>query len=416
MSSTVFETIKRRIDYYRDEMIRLQTELTAIPALAPENGGDGEHEKASYLLTYLRQSGFEDVENILCPDERVSSGHRPNLIVKLPGTVANRKVWILTHIDVVPAGERRLWMRDPFTAHVENGKIYGRGTEDNQQDLIASLIAAKAFLDEGIRPARSLCLAFVADEETGSEKGLGFLIKNYRSLFSPDDWILVPDAGNEDGTLIEVAEKSLLWVRFTTTGKQCHASRPSLGRNAFLAASHLVVRLSNSLHGLFSVSDPLFDPPISTFEPTRKDANVPNINTIPGDDIFHMDCRVLPVYPLSDVLREMRSNADEIGKQFDVKIEVSVVQEVSAPQPTPADAPIVRAIKRAVRAVYGLDARPAGIGGATVAALFRKEGLPAAVWSRLGYMAHQPNEHCIIDHMVGNAKVYAHLSLQDNLP
>ncbi|MEA3471160.1 MAG: M20 family metallo-hydrolase, partial [Thermodesulfobacteriota bacterium] len=46
-----------------------------------------------------------------------------------------------------------------------------------------------------------------------------------------------------------------------------------------------------------------------------------------------------------------------------------------------------------------------------VAAHLRKKGYPAAVWSRLGRTAHQPNENCIISNMMGNAKVFAHLFL-----
>ncbi len=412
MDTHTFERIKKRIDSYRDDMIRLQMELTAIPALAPENGGDGEDQKASHLMTYLDRAGFNDVQVFHAPDERVSSGHRPNLIAMLPGSSDTRKVWVLTHLDVVPPGERRFWKEDPYKAYVEDGRIVGRGTEDNQQDIIASLFAAKAFIDEGLIPKHSLGLAFVADEETGSEKGLKYLLRTAPTLFSPHDFIVVPDAGNEEGTMIEVAEKSMLWVRFKTTGKQCHASRPALGRNAFLAASHLVVKLSGLYHA-FNASDPLYKPPISTFEPTRKDANVPNINTIPGEDIFYLDCRILPSYPISRVLSEMRRMADEIENTFKVTVEISVVQEVEAPPPTPADAPIVRALEKAVKDVYGVRAYPVGIGGGTVAAPFRKEGFQAAVWCRIGHMAHQPNEYCLIENMIGNAKVYAHLCLQD---
>lgn len=412
MDTHTFERIKKRIDSYRDDMIRLQIELTAIPALAPENGGDGEEQKAVYLMKYLDSAGFRDIQIFHAPDERVSSGHRPNLIATIPGRTTARRVWVLTHLDVVPPGERRFWKEDPYRAYVEDGRIVGRGTEDNQQDLVASLFAAKAFIDEGLTPKHSLGLAFVADEETGSEKGLKHLLRTARTLFSPHDFIVVPDAGNEEGTMIEVAEKSMLWVCFKTTGKQCHASRPALGRNAFLAASHLVVKLSGLYH-VFNASDPLYKPSVSTFEPTRKDANVLNINTIPGEDIFYLDCRVLPCYPISDVLSEMRLMADEIEDTLKVTVEISVVQKVDAPPPTPADAPIVGALKLAVKDVYGVCASPVGIGGGTVAAPFRKEGFKAAVWCRIGHTAHQPNEYCLIENMLGNAKVYAHLCLQD---
>jgi succinyl-diaminopimelate desuccinylase len=53
-----------------------------------------------------------------------------------------------------------------------------------------------------------------------------------------------------------------------------------------------------------------------------------------------------------------------------------------------------------------------GIGGGTVAALFRKKGFPAAVWSHCNHTAHQANEHCRISDIVGDAAVFANIFLQ----
>jgi succinyl-diaminopimelate desuccinylase len=392
-------------------MIRLQFALTAIPALAPENGGDGEALKAQYLLGFLRDQGFPHVETCDAPDERVSGGVRPNIIARIPGKDSDRTVWVMTHTDIVPPGELKLWEKDPYAGYIRDGKVFGRGTEDNQQDLVASLFAVKAFLDEGIVPESSIGILLAADEETGSGYGLDYVLETNRHWFNRSDLIVVPDAGNEEGSMIEVAEKSVLWVRFHTTGKQCHASRPSLGRNAFRAASHLVTRLEE-LHQIYGAKDPLYDPSESTFEPTKKEANVPNVNTIPGDDVFYVDCRILPAYPVDTVLETMRGMADEVQRQFGVHIHISTVQKADAPAPTAHDAPVVSALKTAVKDVYGVEARPMGIGGGTVAAVFRKHDYPAAVWSRYCHMAHQPNEYCLIENMVGNAKVYAHLFLQ----
>ena len=406
-----FNRICMRIDSYKDAMIEMQIDLTAIPALSPDNGGDGEFEKAKYISSFIKKMNFPNVSELNAPDERVSSGIRPNLVLKIPGKITGKTTWILTHMDIVPPGEHNLWDSDPYKGFVRDGRIYGRGTEDNQQDLVASIFAAKAFLDEGMIPENSIGLVFVSDEETASRFGLSYIISNARNPFRKTDVILVPDLGDEDGTLIEIAEKSIVWLRFKTVGKQCHASMPDLGKNAFQAASHLVVRL-NDLHRIFDVRDPFFDPPVSTFQPTKKDSNIPNINTIPGEDIFYLDCRILPQYPISEVLSEVRGIAGEIEKQFDVSIEVAAVQENQAPQPTPHDAPVVIALQKAVSEVYGVHAKVSGVGGGTVAAVFRMHGYPAAVWSKVTHTAHQPNENCIIVNMLGNAKVFAHLFLQ----
>jgi len=400
--------IMKRIDSYEDEMVRMQIELSAIPALAPENGGDGEYDKALFLKKKLVEFGFVNIESVDAPDGRVSSGVRPNIIAKLQGASDAGAVWIFTHMDVVPPGEISLWDKDPFQGYRKEGKVYGLGTEDNQQDLVSSLFAAKAYIDEGLPPGRSINLAFLADEEVGSQFGMEYLVENRGGLFSKSDLLVAPDYGDDEGSVIEIAEKSMLWFRFKTSGRQCHASKPQLGCNAFRAASYLVVSL-NDLYKIFDRSDLIYRPDISTFEPTKKEANVPNVNTIPGEDIFYLDCRVLPSYHLEQVGAEIRKMADDIEKRFDVKIEISTVQKVQAPAPTPADAPVVTVLQKAIREIYSVSPSVIGIGGGTVAAPLRKRGYPIAVWSRLGNTGHQPNEHCLISNMMGNAKVFATL-------
>ena len=148
----IFARIAERIDSYEEAMIEMQIALTAIPALSPENEGDGEYEKSRYIISSLNRLGFSGIKEINAPDSRVSSGIRPNIIVNVPGRNLKKTVWILTHVDIVPPGEIKFWRRNPYEGCAKKGKVYGRGTEDNQQDLVASLFAAKAFLDEGVVP------------------------------------------------------------------------------------------------------------------------------------------------------------------------------------------------------------------------------------------------------------------------
>jgi succinyl-diaminopimelate desuccinylase len=74
---------------------------------------------------------------------------------------------------------------------------------------------------------------------------------------------------------------------------------------------------------------------------------------------------------------------------------------------------VVKALQAAVREVYRVEAAAMGIGGGTVAALFRRAGFEAACWSKIDETAHQPNEYCHIDNMIGDAKVFAHIFLQE---
>jgi succinyl-diaminopimelate desuccinylase len=406
-----FQRVSQRIDSYRDQMIKLQTALTAIPAIGPENGGDGELLKANFLKQYLTGLGFNNFHHYDAQDNRVSSGIRPNFVATIEGKNKSRFIWIITHLDIVPPGELKLWHHDPYRAYVKDGHIFGRGVEDNQQDMVASIFAAKAIIDEGLTTANSINLAFVSDEETSSNMGLYYMIDSTNNLFNRDDLIIVPDSGNPEGSSIEVAEKSILWLCFKTKGKQCHGSNPQLGNNAFFAASHLITKLGK-LKKLFLKSDPLFDPPESTFEPTKKEANVGNINTIPGEDIFCMDCRVLPDYDLQDVIEAIEKIVRGIEKKFKVQIEISTAQHVQSAKPTSPDAPIIKALTESIQTVYNIEAFAGGVGAGTVASYIRKKDYPVAVWSKTNQTAHQPNENCPIDNILGNAKVFAHLFLQ----
>jgi succinyl-diaminopimelate desuccinylase len=406
-----FDRIAKRIDSYRNAMVDLQIALASIPAISPSSGGEGEARKAEAILRFLQENGFTGIEVIKAPDLDAPSGYRPNILAYYRGKSTARTIWIMTHTDVVPPGEPSLWDGDPFRPWVKGGKIFGRGVEDNQQDLVASLFAVKAFRDEGLLPSFDIGLALVADEETGSEKGIGYVLQHSHA-FRPQDLIVVPDAGNEDGTMIEIAEKSILWLKFTTCGKQTHGSTPEKGVNAHKAAAFLITEL-HRLYDIYPQSDPVFDPPISTFEPTKKEANVPNINTIPGEDIFYMDCRILPQVPVAEVVARMTEMSAAIEARFGVKIGFEDRQRAEAAPPTPAGAAVVVALQKAIREVHQREGKAMGIGGGTVAAMFRRAGFEAACWSMLDETAHQPNEYCIIDNMVGDAKVFAHVCLQD---
>lgn len=412
MDKALLDKITNRIETYENEIIEVETKLTAIPALAPENGGEGELEKSQYIQSYLEDVLHCDELNLYkAPDDRVPSGYRPNLVAKFNGKSPARTLWIMSHMDVVPPGDLNKWNGDPWTVRVEDGKIIGRGTEDNQQGIVSSFCAVKAFRDEKITPEFDIGLVLVADEETGSKYGIEYLLENHKDIFKKEDIIIIPDAGNSQGTIIEVAEKSIVWFKFRTVGKQTHGSTPEKGINAFKAGSHLVVKLNN-LYLMYNAVDPVFEPPTSTFEPTKKDPNVPNINTVPGEDVFYFDCRLLPNYDVDPFLVNVKRICKEIENRYRVTIEVTTEQDLRAAPPTPADSLVVKSLGRAIVETRGVQPKPVGIGGGTVAAFFRKAGFNAAVWATQDETLHEPNEYVKFDNIINDAKVFAHVALQ----
>ena len=386
------------------EMVELMRIITAVPALGPDNGGQGELAKLQALMPHLEALDLV-MRRVDSPDPRVESGLRPNLLAWLPGG-DGPTTWVLSHLDVVPPGDLAGWDGDPWTMRVRDGRLYGRGVEDNHHGLISSCFALKAIKALGITPPGRAGLVLVADEETGSGHGLDYVLKTWPEAFSPADLIVVPDGGREDASLIEVTEKSIYWLRVEVGGRQVHGASPHQGVNALLAAARMMAATREVAAG-FPQTDQRFGLPYSTMEPTRIEEGVANINTIPGRAVFYLDCRLLPEIPLDEVAAAFRARFGRIAQEEGARVAISEVQRLQSPPPTANDAPVVRALMAAIQRVHGVEARPGGIGGGTVAAFFRQRGLPVAVWSKTNPSLHQPEEWVEIETVVRDAQVMA---------
>jgi succinyl-diaminopimelate desuccinylase len=404
------EDLFKEIEKLQSEMTQALMELVRIPAIAPENGGQGESERAEKLIQILNAANVDRIERYDAEDERVPSKKRPNIIARCTGETAKETLWIITHLDIVPPGEDSLWtVTKPFKPVIKDGKIYARGSEDNTQSMISSIFAIKALKNLGIKPRRTVALCFVADEEQGSTYGIQHLIK--QGLFKREDLIVVPDGGNGTGSFVEIAEKSALWFRVRAVGKQTHASRPGDGLNAHRVGMEYALELDKILHQKYAAKDEHFDPPESTFEPTKKDKNVDAVNIVPGEDISYFDCRILPHYSVEEVLSDINELASAYRQKAGANVSVELIQKSVAPRPTDANAKIVLMLKQAIKSVRQLEPKVGGIGGGTCAAFFRRIGIPAVVWSTVDEMAHQPNEYAKIENLVNDAKIFAQLTI-----
>lgn len=385
-------------------VVPLQKALTATRAVGPANGGKGESDKAALCEKWLRDMGITDIIHVDAPDERVPSKVRPNIIATIPGR-SSKGLWLFAHLDVVAEGDLNLWKTDPWTVVQEGDLIYGRGVEDNQQGLVSMLLLAGALTGTGIQPEYTLHLVFISDEESGNQKGMAWLLQQKPDLIRKDDLCIVPDGGSPLGNEIEVAEKSILWLKVEVQGQQCHASTPQKGFNAFVAASDIVLTLTGLAKDFGKREDPLFDPPKSTFVPTRHEENVANVNIMPGKDVFYIDCRLLPGLEPEEVITRARQRAEEVAKRREASVTITQAMLERASQ-TAVDAPVVKALSAAIRTAGG-DPKPVGIGGGTVAAMLRAKGIPAAVWSTIKSCCHEPNEHSSISATIRDAQIFA---------
>jgi len=405
-----YETLK---DWFKEHSKEAAQVLMDFIRTAPVNprsgeGGKGEVEAARVLSSYLEKWGFT-VNKIDAPDKEF--GPRPNIWTVLEGKDTSRTVWLIGHMDVVSPGDLSQWNTDPFDPVLtEDGWIVGRGAEDNGQGVVSSMFAIRAMKELNLKPKYNVAVLLVSDEETGSDYGLAYLVK--QGLFKQGDMAIVPDGGTPDGHFIEVAEKSIMWLKFVVFGKQTHASMPHMGSNARRAAAYLAVYIDEYLHDVFSDRNDLFVPPYSTFEMTKIEGNVDSINIIPGKDVFYMDMRILPNWDLDDILADIKSIISKVEYEFKVSVKLDVVQRNDAAPPTSPDAEIVKLLKEAIKRDRNIEPVVGGIGGGTVAAHLRYIGIDSVVWATIEELAHQPNEKAKLENLIADSRTFV-LALVD---
>ena len=417
----------------RADIVRIQRELVARPAVGPEYGGAGEEEKARWIEQWLAERGLA-YERLDFPDARVESRVRPNIVVVYPdqghvpgrspetgrgqgteriqGAAGTPALWLLSHLDVVEAGPLELWRGDPFALRVDGDTLYGRGVEDNNQAIAVSMLLLDSLRRTRVEPPLRLGLVFTSGALTGYGCGIGHIVDKRPDLFGPRDMIIVMDYGNTEGSLVGVGEKGNLWLKITVTGKSGHAGRPDAANNAFAAGAALAHGLADALNGQeksFPTENALFSPPGLTITPTRVEDYSTGVNHIPEKFVFYADARVTPDYSFADAEKAVRELANVVEREDGVSISIERVEETPPARVTPEDAPVLAALDRAVRAELGVKPRHTGTGSVTMASVLRNKGLNVAVWGVQETMHNRPEEHARISAHIKQARVLARI-------
>ena len=173
--------------------------------------------------------------------------NRANLIAFLNKDKKGKILLFNGHMDVVPPGNEEEWTNPPLEAFLKRKKyMYGRGTSDMKGGLVAMVIALKILKSLDIELSGNLVLNAVADEETGGILGMKWCLENVLQSIKPTFAIIGEPTGlNPLPKAILLGEKGHLYVKVITKGISCHASMPTMGKNAIYMMSELMEKLKN---------------------------------------------------------------------------------------------------------------------------------------------------------------------------
>ena len=186
---------------------------------------DAEFQKLEDLLPKLYPNVFSSTELIRLPDRA--------LLFKWAGRSAEKPTVLMAHFDVVPVNEEN-WEKPPFSAAIENGVMWGRGTLDTKVTFNAILTAANTLIGKGFRPKNDIYMAFSGGEEVNGMGAVNIVNWFVDNGIQPE---LVLDEGGavvenvfpgvkRPCGLIGIAEKGMINLEFSCESQGGHASAP----------------------------------------------------------------------------------------------------------------------------------------------------------------------------------------------
>jgi carboxypeptidase PM20D1 len=205
-----------------------------FPTVTPDDPAQRQAAIFAALETYLADT-FPNTHKALT---RETVG-RDALLYTWPGTdSAAKPVVLMGHLDVVPveSSAGRPWRHPPFAGDIAEGFLWGRGALDDKATVVAILEATEALLVRGLRPVRTILLAFGADEESGGREGAAAIAGNVRSRYGAVDFVLdeggaILPRGIIPGisapvAVVGIAEKGFVTVELTADSEGGHSSTP----------------------------------------------------------------------------------------------------------------------------------------------------------------------------------------------
>jgi len=258
-----------------DDSIELLKELIATPSLSRE-----EDKTAALIKGFFNSHHipFREKDNNVWAYNAAFDPSKPTILLN-------------SHHDTVKPNPG--YTRDPFAADIEDGKLYGLGSNDAGGALV-SLIATFRYFYEKTDLKYNLCLAATAEEEISGRNGIESIIPE----LGPLDFAIV---GEPTEMHLAIAEKGLMVLDCVAVGTAGHAARDE-GDNAIYKA----------IQDIEWFRTYRFPKESELFGPIKMSVTVINAgsqhNVVPATCHYTVDVRLTDAYRMEEVLDMIREH------------------------------------------------------------------------------------------------------------
>ena len=336
--------------------------LKAYLQIETVNPPGNESRAVDYIANIFEQEGIEFNSAESAPGRgniwaRIEGGDKPALV-------------LLHHSDVVPVNEK-YWDFDPFSGEIKDGYILGRGALDMKGTGISHLANYINLHRQGKKLNRDVIFIGAADEESGGNFGVGWLVKNHPEIFEGAGLLL-----NEGGSgyksndsivfSVEITQKVPVWLRLTAIDTPGHGSSPRSTSSVSRVVKALNIiwnnpfppRIIPEVEKVFiersggldepysseyrnikeSIKDPIFMQRLQSFSAsahalTRDTCSLTRmmgsskINVVPPEAWAEVDCRMLPDRTTEEFISDFKALIKDTG--VEVELIMSAVPAIS---------------------------------------------------------------------------------------
>ncbi|WP_408006163.1 peptidase [Pseudalkalibacillus sp. A8] len=402
--------VKQWIDHNKDEATRLLQKLV-------QEGSVQENEEGVQKLVrdHLEKLGLEVDYWIPYEDEflnhsyfcatRTDFSKSPNVVGTWKGTGGGKSIVLNGHIDVVPAGDLNQWDYDPYSGHIENGKMYGRGVTDMKGGNLSLLLAIQCLKESGVKLKGDVLFHSVIEEESGGAGTLAAVLRGYTA-----DAALVPEPTNMK---IFPKQQGSMWFRLKVFGVSAHGGTRYEGVSAIEKAMPVI----KTIQKLEKVRNDRVDDPLYAKTPIPLPINIGKIqggswpSSVPDEILIEGRVGVGPQETLEDVKAEfedaMRNIEDEWFEKHPVQIEWFGAQWL--PGSIDLEHELMGILQHRFKEVLGtepeIEASPWGTDGGL---LTQVGNTPSIVFGPgVTAYAHYPNEYIELKKVFQAAEIFA---------
>ena len=353
--------------------VELTKKLISFKSITPKDDGAIEH-----IAAILKKSGFEC--EILEFGDKVK-----NLYAKYINGVPN--LCFAGHVDVVPPGELKDWVSDPFKPEIRDGMLYGRGAADMKSGIAAFIAAMVDSVAGKFRFSGSISALITSAEESAEEHGTKEVLEWMKSKQKKIDFCIVgePTSSEKLGDTIKIGRRGSATFKLICHGKQGHVAYPDLADNPIYKMVSILSKIKDTT---FDTGNKYFQP--SHCEITTIDVGNNTNNLIPSSIAAGFNVRYNNTQT-PDVLYKM-IDAICTNVTNDYKLSMQNSRDVFLSNPDRNTDIMLDAINE----ITGIDAVLSTSGGTSDAA-FIKDICPVIEFGMINKTAHQVNECVSID-------------------